>query len=64
MERQDYGAAIGPTQPDQLVANRNYPMEDTQAPMPSRTQNMARPIQIEQLNHGYIVVVGCQRIRH
>lgn len=62
MNEGTYGASIGPTQPDQqLVANGNYPMADTQAAMPSRTQNMARPIQIEQLNHGYIVVVGCQR---
>lgn len=60
------GQAMAPTQPESLVrANygagvaENRPMQETAEP--PRAPNLARPIQIEQLNHGYIVTVGCQK---
>lgn len=60
MDQQSY-----PGQPDTLVRSNygagvaeNRPMQEMADP--PKAPNIARPIQIEQLNHGYIVTVGCQ----
>lgn len=47
--RANYGAGVAENRPMQEMAE------------PPRAPNLARLIQIEQLNHGYVVVVGCQR---
>jgi len=63
MNPDNYGgvANAGPSQLDQQqVIRGNYPMAQGEAQAPTRL-NIARPISIEQLNHGYVIVVGCQR---
>jgi hypothetical protein len=38
------------------------PLGDTQQPMAPSRQQAIRPINIRQLNHGYMVEVGCQTV--
>lgn len=50
--------------PRQAVSNHgDYPtgVATGNGAMPSRPQNNIRDIQIIQLDHGYVVSVGCQR---
>jgi hypothetical protein len=53
-----------PDAPEPMSANygdRHIGLTAANNAMPPKPQNNIRDIQITQLDHGYVVVVGCQR---
>ena len=47
--------------PEELVqAPRPYQGDQAMAPTQPKEENTMRPLAIRQLNHGYVIEVGCQ----